>query len=302
MLVKQQQQIINLLSDLVSIHSNRTQPLLHPSDSSQSSLSQSLPLAQPSPITPQQSTLSTQQCIPGQLQSLPNPAQKTSKPLVDELFIPVQQSQQSIPTQQSTFTRQSASIQQLSPAAHETSPIQQPLPAQQNASYNPLPFPPSSQQTIPSLPAPTNSSLDLVFSDDLLSWDASSTDDDLIVLDQSQWSRQSQWHRQPEVHPSSSGLDKTTSSLSENDTSAGTFKAPPPFSTPPKLLPVEQVLQDYPGSSVANLRALSIALARDAIFWRKEMISSSLNGRKGTGSLDEKKLDYIKDCCTFTSA
>ena len=40
---------------------------------------------------------------------------------------------------------------------------------------------------------------------------------------------------------------------------------PPPFSTPPKLKSVEQVMSDVPGSDVASLRLLTTALARNAI-------------------------------------
>ena len=68
----------------------------------------------------------------------------------------------------------------------------------------------------------------------------------------------------------------------------------PPFSTPPKLRPIEEVLGDHPGSSVANLRNLALSLAREAIFGKEQMIKCSLSGRKNTTCLDEKKLNYIK--------
>ena len=72
-------------------------------------------------------------------------------------------------------------------------------------------------------------------------------------------------------------------------------QAPPPlpFSTAPKLQPIEKVLNDHPGNDVAKLRELAIALARDAIFGKDELIQCSLSGRKNTGSLNKKKLDYI---------
>ena len=69
---------------------------------------------------------------------------------------------------------------------------------------------------------------------------------------------------------------------------------PPPFPTPPKLEPVEQVLQDNPGTGVAELRKLATRLAKDAIFGKEEMSRSSLCGRYKTGSLDDKELNYIK--------
>jgi len=71
---------------------------------------------------------------------------------------------------------------------------------------------------------------------------------------------------------------------------------PPPFSTPPKLVPVDQVMKNYPGESVSALRKLAGALARDAIFGREELRRSSLRGggKNNTGSLDKEKLQYIK--------
>jgi len=45
---------------------------------------------------------------------------------------------------------------------------------------------------------------------------------------------------------------------------------PPTFSTPPKLLPVEYVTNNNPGSDLASLRLLTTALARDAIFGREQ--------------------------------
>ena len=54
------------------------------------------------------------------------------------------------------------------------------------------------------------------------------------------------------------------------------------------------VLKDHPGTGIANLRNLAISLARDAIFGKEEMMSSSLSCRKNTTALDKKKLSYIK--------
>ena len=68
----------------------------------------------------------------------------------------------------------------------------------------------------------------------------------------------------------------------------------PPFDTPPKLLPVERVMMDYPGTDVASLRRLTTALARDAIFGREALCRSSLSGKNNTGCLEKHKLDYIK--------
>lgn len=69
---------------------------------------------------------------------------------------------------------------------------------------------------------------------------------------------------------------------------------PPPFPTPPKLEPVEQVMQNNPGSDVASLRNLTTSLAKEAIFGRDELAKCSLSGRKNTGTLSAEKLNYIK--------
>ena len=61
-------------------------------------------------------------------------------------------------------------------------------------------------------------------------------------------------------HGSTSG----TASGSASDSCSQSIPVPP-FSTPPKLKPVEQVMRDNPGTTVASLRQLTTALARDAI-------------------------------------
>lgn len=84
-------------------------------------------------------------------------------------------------------------------------------------------------------------------------------------------------------------------SCSETDeTQHFTEIPPPPFSTPPKLKPIERVMRDNPGKDVTTLRNLTTALAREAIFGRDDLAQKSLSGRKNTGILDEEKLSYIK--------
>ena len=68
----------------------------------------------------------------------------------------------------------------------------------------------------------------------------------------------------------------------------------PPFSTPPKLLPVERILEENPGKGETQLRQLTTALARDVVFGREALEKCSLSGRKRTDTLDPKKVDYIK--------
>ena len=49
-------------------------------------------------------------------------------------------------------------------------------------------------------------------------------------------------------------------------------------------------MNDHPGTDVQ----LAIALARDAIFRKDQIVKCSLSGRKQTGMLDQEKLNYIK--------
>ena len=71
---------------------------------------------------------------------------------------------------------------------------------------------------------------------------------------------------------------------------------PPPFGTPPKLVPVEQVMRDYPGKDLSVLRRMSCALAHWSIFGKDALFCSSLRGggKNNTASLDKEKLEYIK--------
>ena len=95
------------------------------------------------------------------------------------------------------------------------------------------------------------------------------------------------------AHPPSAPADSVTQVTQPMSANQATI-LPPPFNTPPKLLPVEQVMSDYPGNDVASLRRLTTALAREAIFGRDSLSRSSLSGKNKTGSLDKQKLDYIK--------
>lgn len=81
-------------------------------------------------------------------------------------------------------------------------------------------------------------------------------------------------------------------SFSTTSINASTLQ--PSFSPSPKLQSIEQVLGDNPGSSVANLRNITLSLARDAILGREQMVRCTLSGWKNTSSLDDKQLEYIK--------
>ena len=115
----------------------------------------------------------------------------------------------------------------------------------------------------------------------------------------------SHWHPKPYTGESSytRGNTDTVISSSRNATTSQhvlpptppPINIPPiPFSTPPKLKSVEQVLRENTGTDILSLRKLATALAREAIFGRKEMTSKSLSGRYATGELDRRKIDYIK--------
>ena len=55
-------------------------------------------------------------------------------------------------------------------------------------------------------------------------------------------------------------------------------------------------MRNYPGEDASTLRRLATALAHDSIFGKDALRSSSLRGggKSKTGSLDKKKLEYIK--------
>ena len=87
---------------------------------------------------------------------------------------------------------------------------------------------------------------------------------------------------------SSSGNESTSTSP------ATTSHAPPLFPTAPKLQPVHQVLSDNPGSGATSLRNLATNLSKCAVFGKEEMSRCSLSGRKGTATLSDRKMSYIK--------
>ena len=93
--------------------------------------------------------------------------------------------------------------------------------------------------------------------------------------------------------PNSHSNVNSRTRCSSPQASSGTIP-PLPFSTPPKLRTVEQVLISNPGQDEAALRKLTTALAREAIFGRDELAKKSLTGRTGTEELDKQKIDYIK--------
>ena len=48
------------------------------------------------------------------------------------------------------------------------------------------------------------------------------------------------------------------------------------------------------GTDIASLKALTRELAREAVFGKDVLSRNSLSGQRGTGTLDQGKMDYIK--------
>ena len=71
---------------------------------------------------------------------------------------------------------------------------------------------------------------------------------------------------------------------------------PPPFTTPPKLLPVDEVMQDYPGNDIFTLQRLTTALARDAIFGKQALVRSQVP----TMSDVTFEAIWAKCCCSLS--
>lgn len=84
------------------------------------------------------------------------------------------------------------------------------------------------------------------------------------------------------------------SSADASASSATGLHIPPPFPTPPKLQPIDEVLGDNPGTSLQCLRNLTVNLAKKSIFGKEAMSRCSLSGRNRTASLSEHKVNYIK--------
>ena len=126
------------------------------------------------------------------------------------------------------------------------------------------------------------------------SWYSSSKQeepDDVIVLDSAYTNTQ----------PDSEYLtedERDWTDLLSGDSDYHTATEPIPsifsFTTTSKLKSVEQVMRENTGTDTLSLRKLATALAREAIFGRKEMTSKSLSGRHSTEELDKQKVNYIK--------
>jgi len=201
--------------------------------------------------------------------SQPSLQQSTAQVQLQQLTIPVPHlPQQSITPDPQPVLQQFTPVPQLAqqtmpqqpPLQQSTSTMQQSIPVPRQPSLQQMPQQPSPQQStlLPQQPSPT-----------------------LVP--------------QPSMQQSTEPIQPTNSTQTLQPAQAGTRSiAQPPFSTPPKLLPVERVMMDYPGTDEASLRRLTTALAREAIFGRDALCRSSLSGKNNTGSLEKHKLEYIK--------
>ena len=124
--------------------------------------------------------------------------------------------------------------------------------------------------------------------------DLDDIDDDYLSSSSSTINKSIEGHWKQPVIPSNQLQQNPSSSQGVPHEEPSYCPSPPPFPSPAKLIPVSEVLKEHPGSDVASLRDLTIALARDSIFGRDELSHCSLSGRKNTTTLDSKKLDYIK--------
>ena len=122
--------------------------------------------------------------------------------------------------------------------------------------------------------------------------DLDDIDDDYLSSSSSAVNKSTEGHWKQPVFPSNQLQQNPFQGVSHEESLD--CPSPPPFPSPAKLIPVSEVLKEHPGSDVASLRDLTIALARDSIFGRDELSHSSLSGRKNTATLDSKKMDYIK--------
>ena len=84
----------------------------------------------------------------------------------------------------------------------------------------------------------------------------------------------------PASRPGTSGLQsQTTAVLPPASKQMTSLLPPPPFSTPPKLKPVEEVMSNITGTDVASLRNLATSLARESIFGKDELAKKSSSTR-----------------------
>ena len=314
--VQQQGEMISLLTSLVKGQIATLQP---PKVSSQAE-QQDVPIPQLHPAS-QQHAILVQQPSLQQPTPLPQPQQHATTVSSQATLLP-----QSQPLQLASVVQQSSLQQQTISNSQSRSQVGSSPPSFQLAT--PFPQPQQHQQQPAELQATScqsafvqstlvqggqaiqqSSSDDLMLIDDYpCYWDSAGDDSDYLS-----------WDRPPPVHidltPSGTSSSVTTKSalsptgmVSPSSSSSSiilesseslTFQPEhpppaPPFETPPRLKPVEQVMKDHPGKDVASLRLLAVRLARDAIFGRVEWAKTSLSGRGPLGRANQKKLNYIR--------
>ena len=282
-LLDQQQQMINILSALVQYNMQHTPNYVYRGSSS----SQQLTLFQND--TDQQQLMLPSFNLQGNLQLSQS---ATSQAKQNALLQPQkhQQSQHSI--QQPTAPQQQLDLTILPESASST---QSNVVNALNSQAEPMSF----QQDLYASSQANSQSCSSALSDDLLSELENSTDD-LEFLSSTSWPDQGRFNQQnswpdqtshqnegrfnqqnswPDQTPhQTEGIFNLQSPWPNQTTHQAESRCsqqnppPLPFSTPPKLQPVEKVMNDHPGNDVATLRELAIALVRDAVFGREELI------------------------------
>ena len=270
-LLDQQQQMINILSTLMHYNMQCTPNnyFYHQSSSSQQYDSFQNETGQQQLMSQHSPSFNPQE-------NLPLPQSATSQAKQNSSLQPQQHRQSQHSIQQPIAPQQQLDLT----ISSETAPSAQNnvVPASNsNLQAEPLSF----QQDFYASSQANSQSFSSTISDDLLS-ELENSADDLEFLSSTSWpdqttqqfgnrfNQQNSWPEQSS-HQTRSRFNQQNSwpdQTSHQMESRCSQQIPPPlpFSTPPKLQPVEKVMNDNPGNDVATLRELAIALARDAVF------------------------------------
>lgn len=286
--IKQQKEVLTSINEFLMSQKLFQQQLLLLSQSKSLSTFQQL-------TTPTSSNTFQQQAVPMSLGTFQQQTAPTSISLSTFQQQPVPMSvgmfqQQTTPTSLSTHQQQitpTTSLGALSLQQQGTLslPFEQTMQLQQSSSKQQ----PSMLQYSGNTSSAPHSDLETLLSD------LDDIDDDYLSSSSSAINKSIESHWKQPVFSSNQLQQNPSSSQGEVLHEESLYcPSPPPFPSPAKFIPVGEVLKEHPGSDVASLRDLTIALARDSIFGRDELSHSSLSGRKNTTTLDSKKLDYIK--------
>ena len=296
-LVEQQGEIITLLKTVVQ--------QCNPAMFHQPTVPEPPPVQQPVPVPPVKQPVP----VPPFQQPVPVPPVQQLVPLpVVQQAVPVPPVQQPVPVPPVQQSVPVPPVQQPVPIP----PVQQPVPVhpvqQPTVQSQQVIIPPAQAQTptLLDLLDTTDEELDDFFSSNWLSSDAEIMPSTVNPQVSSKFKPLPSLTMEPSSsthiyggagQSSSSSFQSPVQTLAKSPVpNAESLLPPPPFSTPPKLVPVDQVMKEYPGRELTTLRRLAAALARDAIFGRDELRRGSLRGGSNNNytTLDKEKLNYIK--------